>query len=181
MNNFDVRKCVSNSRNLLAGSTAVLLETLFWDRSRAKHWFKHFSTLKVCKSQKQNTKFSHRSKTKEIFVWVRIRQIFRSLLGWRENLLCCFWDLLTFKTIFSHNSQNNAKNLLLWVPQELEELEFHVDCCVRKSVPGYGWFSRNHHREFQMLLWASPWLVQVFWPKTKMKFKNKTKGFSVST
>ena len=40
-------KSVSNSQNLLDGSTAVLLETLFQDRSCAKHWFKHFSTLAV--------------------------------------------------------------------------------------------------------------------------------------
>ena len=38
-------KSVSNSQNLRDGSTAVLLETLFQDWSRAKHWFKHFSTL----------------------------------------------------------------------------------------------------------------------------------------
>ena len=30
-------KSVSDSRNLLAGATAVLLETLFQNRSRAKH------------------------------------------------------------------------------------------------------------------------------------------------
>ena len=45
MHGFDVGKSVSNSQNLLAGSTAVLLETLFQDRSHAKHWFKHFNTL----------------------------------------------------------------------------------------------------------------------------------------
>ena len=32
-------KSVSDSRNLLAGATAVLLETLFQNRSCAKHWY----------------------------------------------------------------------------------------------------------------------------------------------
>ena len=45
LHDFGVGKSVSNSWNLLAGSTAVLLERLFQNRSCAKHWFKHFSTL----------------------------------------------------------------------------------------------------------------------------------------
>ena len=38
-------KSVSDSRNLLDGATAVLLETLFQNRSRAKHWFKNLNIL----------------------------------------------------------------------------------------------------------------------------------------
>ena len=38
-------KSLSNSQNLLDGSTRVFLETLFQHRSCAKHWSKHFSTL----------------------------------------------------------------------------------------------------------------------------------------
>ena len=38
-------KSVSDSRNLLDGATAVLLETLFQNWSRAKHWFKNLNIL----------------------------------------------------------------------------------------------------------------------------------------
>ena len=38
-------KSVSDSRNLLDGATAVLLETLFQNWSRAKHWFKNSNIL----------------------------------------------------------------------------------------------------------------------------------------
>ena len=38
-------KSVSDSRNLLAGATAVLLETLFRNRRRAKHRFKNLNIL----------------------------------------------------------------------------------------------------------------------------------------
>ena len=41
---FMLKKCLEFFY-LLDGSTTVLLETLFQDWSRAKHWFKHFSTL----------------------------------------------------------------------------------------------------------------------------------------
>ena len=46
MHDFDVEKSVSNSQNLLAGSSAVIYAGgTCQDRSCAKHWFKHFSTL----------------------------------------------------------------------------------------------------------------------------------------
>ena len=38
-------KSVSDSQNLLAGATAVLLETLFQNRSCAKHWYKKLKPL----------------------------------------------------------------------------------------------------------------------------------------
>jgi len=38
-------KSVLISQNLLDGATAVLLETLFQNRSRAKHWFKNLNIL----------------------------------------------------------------------------------------------------------------------------------------
>jgi hypothetical protein len=38
-------KSVSDSRNLLDGVTAVLLETLFQNRSCAKYWFKNLNIL----------------------------------------------------------------------------------------------------------------------------------------
>ena len=38
-------KSVSDSRNLLDGATAVWLETLFQNPSRAKHWFKNLNIL----------------------------------------------------------------------------------------------------------------------------------------
>ena len=38
-------KSVSDSWNLLDGATAVLLETLFQNRSRAKHWFNNLNIL----------------------------------------------------------------------------------------------------------------------------------------
>ena len=40
-------KSVSDSRNLLAGATAVLLETLFQNRSCAKHWYKKLKPLVI--------------------------------------------------------------------------------------------------------------------------------------
>ena len=40
-------KSVSDSQNLLDGATAVLLETLFQNRSRAKHWFKNLNILRA--------------------------------------------------------------------------------------------------------------------------------------
>ena len=38
-------KSVSDSQNLLAGATAVLLETLFQNRNCAKHWYKKLKPL----------------------------------------------------------------------------------------------------------------------------------------
>ena len=42
---LQIWKSVSDSRNLFDGATAVLLETLFQNRSRAKHWFKNSNIL----------------------------------------------------------------------------------------------------------------------------------------
>ena len=40
-------KSVSDSRNLLDGATAVLLETLFQNPSRGKHWFKNLNIISI--------------------------------------------------------------------------------------------------------------------------------------
>ena len=49
-------KSVSDSRNLLDGATAFLLETLFQNRSRAKHWFKNLNILVTNLSLNSNLK-----------------------------------------------------------------------------------------------------------------------------
>ena len=40
-------KSVSDSRNLIDGATAVLLETLFQNPSRGKHWFKNLTLYQL--------------------------------------------------------------------------------------------------------------------------------------
>ena len=71
MLNFNVGKSVLNSQNLLAGSTAVLLETLFWDLSCAKHWFKHFSTLIIFLFYLKRQSGSQHW-TRRVDFWIRI-------------------------------------------------------------------------------------------------------------
>jgi len=52
-------KSVSDSQNLLNGATAILLETLFQNQSRAKHRFKN---LNILSGKKKNRAFFGRNR-----------------------------------------------------------------------------------------------------------------------